>query len=114
MSDAALLAVKALNGGLFVAGFAIAAELLVPKRFAGLFSASPAVALANLSIVVVDKGGHEAAVDAQGMIAGAIALTVASLVGIAAIRRFGAIRGSFVLWCVWGLVAGATYVGFVR
>lgn len=114
MPDAALLAVKALNGGLFVAAFAIAAELLVPKRFAGLFSTSPAVALANLSIVVINKGRNEAAVDAQGMVAGAIGVTVASLVGILVIRRLGAIRGSFVVWCVWGLVASTAYVGFVR
>lgn len=51
MSDTALLAFKALTGGLFVAGFAVVAELLVPKRFAGLFSASPAVALGNLLVI---------------------------------------------------------------
>jgi hypothetical protein len=114
MSDAGLLAVKALNGGLFVAAFAVVAELLVPKRFAGLFSASPAVALANLTVIVVDKGSRVAALDAAGMIAGAVAVTVACLTCFAVVRRIGAVRGSLVLWCVWGVVAEAAYFGIVR
>jgi hypothetical protein len=35
-----VLAVKALNGGLFVVAFALVGEVLDPKRFAGLFSAA--------------------------------------------------------------------------
>jgi hypothetical protein len=38
------LAVKAVYGGLFVVLFSLIAELLTPKRFAGLFSAAPSVA----------------------------------------------------------------------
>src|SRR5256885_5719608 len=114
MPDVGLLAIKALNGGVFVAAFAVVAEPLVPKRFAGLFSASPAVALANLTVIVVDKGSRVAALDAAGMIAGAVAVTVACLLCIKVVRRIGAVRGSIVLWCVWGLVAEVAYFAVVR
>ena len=50
------LGIKAVNGGLFVVLFALIAEMLKPKRFAGLFSAAPSVALANLIVVIVAKG----------------------------------------------------------
>lgn len=114
MSDTALLAFKALTGGLFVAGFAVVAELLVPKRFAGLFSASPAVALGNLLVITASKGRHEAALGVEGMIAGAVAMTVAASAGFAAVRRFRAIRGTLVVWCVWGVVAETAYFTVVR
>ncbi|MEA2502248.1 MAG: hypothetical protein QOD01_2359, partial [Actinomycetota bacterium] len=49
MKTAAVLGLKAVNGGLFVVAFALVSEALKPKRFAGLFSAAPSVALANLA-----------------------------------------------------------------
>ena len=53
------LSIKAVNGGLFVVLFSLIAEMLTPKRFAGLFSAAPSVALANLIVVIVAKGHGE-------------------------------------------------------
>jgi hypothetical protein len=53
-----------------VVAFALLSAGLSPKRFAGLFSAAPAVALAGLTIVVLDKGSHDAHENAAGMIAG--------------------------------------------
>ena len=53
------LGVKAVNGGLFVVLFSLIAEMLTPKRFAGLFSAAPSVALANLIVVIISKGHGE-------------------------------------------------------
>ena len=47
--DAIVLALKAINGGLFVVGFAVVAEVLKPSRFAGLFSAAPSIAMATFS-----------------------------------------------------------------
>jgi len=58
MSTALLIGVKAINGGLFVALFAVLGELLQPKRFAGIFGASPAVALGNPTWVAVAVGGY--------------------------------------------------------
>lgn len=110
MSAALLICVKAVDGGLFVALFAILGEMLQPKRFAGIFGASPAVALANLLVIAVVKGDASARYAATGMIAGAVALAVACAAAIPAVRRWGAVRGSAVLWGVWILVGAAAGV----
>jgi Protein of unknown function (DUF3147) len=110
VSAALLICVKAVDGGLFVALFAILGEMLQPKRFAGIFGASPAVALANLLVIALVKGDASARYAATGMIAGAIALSVACAAAIPAVRQWGAVRGSAVLWGVWILVGAATGV----
>jgi hypothetical protein len=53
-----ILISKGLAGGGLVVAFAVISECLTPKRFAGLFSAAPAVALAGLTITLLDKGAH--------------------------------------------------------
>ena len=107
MSTALLICVKAINGGLFVALFAVLGELLQPKRFAGIFGASPAVALGNLLVIALAEGEASARVSATGMIAGAVALAVACMAAIPAVRRWGTVWGSAVLWTVWLTVGGA-------
>lgn len=114
MSAALLICVKAVDGGLFVALFAVLGEMLQPKRFAGIFGASPAVALANLLVIALVKGDASARYAATGMIAGAVALAVACTAAIPAVRRWGALRGSTVLWAVWilsGAAAGVPVAG---
>ena len=113
MSTPLLIFVKAVNGGLFVALFAVLGEMLQPKRFAGIFGASPAVALANLLIIALAKTDTAARSAATGMIAGAIGLAVACAAAIPAVRRWGAVRGSALLWGAWILVSGATAVPVV-
>jgi hypothetical protein len=105
-----LICVKALVGGLFVTGFAVLGEMLQPKRFAGIFGASPAVALANLLVIALAKGDSMARDAATGMIAGAIALAIACGAAVPAVRRWGATRGSGVLWAVWIVAGGAAGV----
>src|SRR5580700_1469778 len=105
-----LICIKAVDGGLFVALFAILGEMLQPKRFAGIFGASPAVALANLLVIALIKGDASARYAATGMIAGAVALAVACAAAIPAVRRWGALRGSAVLWAVWILIGAAAGV----
>ena len=107
MSTALFICVKAINGGLFVALFAVLGELLQPKRFAGIFGASPAVALGNLLVIALAEGEASARVSATGMIAGAVALAVACTAAIPAVRRWGTVWGSAVLWTVWLTVGGA-------
>jgi hypothetical protein len=102
-----LICLKAADGGLFVVLFAVLGEMLEPKRFAGIFGASPAVALANLLVIALAKGDAAARSAAIGMIAGAVALAVACAAAIPAVRRWGAVRGSALLWGVWILVGGA-------
>jgi len=114
VSAALLICVKAVDGGLFVALFAVLGEMLQPKRFAGIFGASPAVALANLLVIALVKGDASARYAATGMIAGAVALAVACAAAIPAVRRWGALRGSTVLWAVWilsGAAAGVPVAG---
>src|SRR4051812_22909578 len=106
MNDLAILAAKAVNGGLFVTGFALIGEMLKPKRFSGLFGAAPSVALANLLVVIVAKGHHEAGDNGIGMIVGALAMVAAALVAVPLIRRFRALRGSAVLCAAWLVLAG--------
>jgi hypothetical protein len=63
-----------LIGGLIVSAFAVLGDLFRPKSFAGLFDSAPSVALATLSLAVVNDGPAYAAQEARSMLAGAIAL----------------------------------------
>jgi hypothetical protein len=105
-----LICVKAFNGGVFVVLFAVLGEMMQPKRFAGIFGASPALALANLIVIALVRGDASARGAATGMIAGTVALAAACAAAIPAVRRWGAIRGSAVLWGVWILIGGAAAI----
>lgn len=113
MPDWLLIGVQAVDGGLFVTAFAVLGEMLQPKRFAGVFGASPAVALANLLVIALVEGDAAARSSADGMIVGAAAFVVACLAAIPAVRRWGAVRGSAALWAVWLVVGAAIAVPVV-
>lgn len=98
---------KALVGGVFVVAFALLSETATPKRFAGIFSAAPSVALGSLAVTLAAKGVHDVAEAARGMSVGAVALLAYSGVAVPALRRFGAVRGAGVAGFAWVLVAGA-------
>jgi hypothetical protein len=106
MSNIAILAFKGLAGGALVVAFAVISEGLTPKRFAGLFSAAPAVALAGLSIVLLDKGHHPAHEEAIGMVAGAGGMLLYAAVVIPLLRRFGAKRAAALGLGGWIVGAG--------
>jgi hypothetical protein len=59
-------------GGFMVSLFAVLADLLKPKSFAGLFGAAPSVALATLGLTIVTDGKAYAATEARSMIVGAV------------------------------------------
>lgn len=82
-------------------------EGLGPKRFAGLFSAAPAVALAGLSIVLIDKGAAEAHRDALGMIAGSAGMVAYAGVAVPLLRRLRASPAAGASLLAWFAVAGA-------
>lgn len=65
-------------GGVVVSLFSIAADMLRPKSFSGLFAAAPSVALATLGMAIAKHGGAYAAIEGRSMIAGAIALCIYS------------------------------------
>lgn len=59
-------------GGVIVSFFAVIAEMLRPKSFAGLFGAAPSIALATLGITIASHGKAYAATEAHFMVFGAI------------------------------------------
>ncbi len=80
---------KAGLGGVLVVVFAVCAETLSPKRFAGVFAAAPSVALASLLVTVLFKGAREAGSACTGMAAGAVGFVVYCLLAPGAMRRWG-------------------------
>lgn len=64
--------IRFLVGGAVVSFFAVLAEILRPKSFAGLFSAAPSIALATIGITVARHGWLYASAESRSMIFGAI------------------------------------------
>lgn len=110
MSNLAVLAIRGLAGGALVLAFAMISEGLSPKRFAGLFSASPAVALAGLTITLVDKGSHHAHQSGLGMIVGSVALVAYAAATIPLLRRFRASVASVIALTAWFATAAVVAV----
>ena len=97
-------------GGVVVSIFAILADLLKPKSFAGLFSASPSVALATIGLTILTEGTVYAAQESRSMIAGAAAFCLYSCLCACLLARqqWDAARASvfsLLLWfvCAFGL-----------
>lgn len=105
MHDVLILAAKGLAGGLLVVAFALLSEGLSPKRFAGLFSAAPAVALAGLTITILDKGAHDAHESATGMIAGAFGMVAYAVAVVPLLYRTRAVSAAATAMGAWLLVA---------
>ena len=101
LHDVLILAIKALAGGTLVAAFALISEALSPKRFAGLFSAAPAVAIAGLAVMVIDKGAHDAHENAVGMIAGSAGMAAYAFACIGLLRHAKAIRAASAALGAW-------------
>jgi hypothetical protein len=100
---------KTVCGGILVLAFAALAETLRPKRFAGIFSAAPSVAIAGVVVGTFADGAPAQSLAARTMIAGALALTVYSAVAVAALRRLGPGKGAALASLVWLLTAAALY-----
>lgn len=108
--DLLILIVKGLAGGGLVVAFAIVSEVLEPKRFAGLFSAAPAVALTGLTIVLLDKGAHDAHESAVGMIAGSAGMVAYAAAAVVLLRRMRASRAAVAALGAWVVVAAVVAV----
>ncbi len=108
--DVLILIVKGLAGGSLVLAFAVLSETLSPKRFAGLFSAAPAVAIAGLAIASLDKGSHDAHEAAVGMIAGAVGMVAYAAAAVPLLRRMRASRAAVAALGAWLVVAAVVAV----
>jgi len=74
------IALRFVLGGLVVTAFAVLGDMLKPKRFAGIFGAAPAVALATLTLTFAQKGADDVATMGRSLMAGAVGFLVYSLV----------------------------------
>ena len=90
-------------GGIIVSLFAVIAEMLRPKTFAGLFGAAPSVALATLGITIAQNGKAYAAIEAHFMIFGAIAFCAYALAVSWVLMRYRppALAATVTLMPVW-------------
>jgi hypothetical protein len=104
------VAVKAAAGGAFVLVFAALAQVLSPKRFAGILSAAPSVALAGLIVTVLATGVADGVSSLRGMAVGAAGFVVYCLAAVPLCARRGTWRGSALALFVWGAVAVAGYL----
>ncbi|GII34935.1 DUF3147 family protein [Planotetraspora mira] len=104
------VALKALAGGLFVLGFAVLAEMMTPKRLAGVFSAGPSVALGSLLVTAVLSGQADMRAAADGMRAGAVAFFVYCLVAPPLLSAWGVWRATLAGLVVWAVTAAAVYL----
>jgi hypothetical protein len=103
------IALKALAGGLLVLAFAALAQMLTPKRFAGIFAAAPSVALGSLAVTVAFSGKRDLPAAGAGMAVGAAAFVVYCLTAVPLIRRYGAWKGSGGALLAWAAVSAAGY-----
>jgi uncharacterized membrane protein (GlpM family) len=110
----ALISVKALIGGLAVVAFSLIGQAGHPKRFAGLFSAAPSVAVASLGITVITKRADGAIPYAAGMLIGSAGMLAYCLVSLYLIERLHALVGSIVAWLAWLVVVSGLYLAFGR
>jgi hypothetical protein len=67
------LLIRFFVGGAFVSAFAAVGTVLKPKSFAGLFGASPAIALSTLLLTSRSNGAVYAALEARSGMIGALA-----------------------------------------
>ncbi|GIH21523.1 hypothetical protein [Rugosimonospora africana] len=104
------IALKAPTAGLFVLAFAALAQTLAPKRFAGLFSAAPSVALGSLLITVAFTGVEHVASAARGMQIGAAAFAVYCVAAVPLVGKLGAWRGSACSLGAWAVTATLGYL----
>jgi hypothetical protein len=114
MRDVLMILVKAIGAGSLVVISALIGESLQPKRFAGLFSAAPSVAIASLAIGAAFLGTAHSKSSAETMVVGGAAMVVAILVGVPVIKRLQALRATVVVSVIWLVIAVGWYVSFVR
>lgn len=92
-----------------VVAFALISEAIRPHTIAGIFSASPSIALAGLTLAFLTKGPHVADQEAVGMAIGAGAMLVYVCFAWLAVKRTSSLMGSVATLSVWILVAAAGY-----
>jgi hypothetical protein len=108
--------IRIMVGGTMVSAFALAGDVIKPKRFAGLFGAAPSVALASILLAVKTQGRTYAATEARSMIAGSAAFFVYSLsvYWISVRYKPSAIVSTLSLISLWIAVAFGIWLAVLR
>jgi hypothetical protein len=108
--------IRFLLGGTMVCAFALLADVLKPKGFAGLFGAAPSVALGSLALTTYMEGSGSAATQAHSMICGALAFCVYALACTQAMGRWHWRARSTTIGglVIWAGVALALWAGVLR
>jgi uncharacterized membrane protein (GlpM family) len=109
-----LIPLKAVVGGIAVVAFSLIGQACHPKRFAGIFSAAPSIALASLAMTAVARGAGATVPYAQGMLIGSAGMVAYCLVSLYLIDRLHALLGSILAWLAWFAVAGSLYLAVGR
>jgi len=81
-----------------------------PKRFAGLFSAAPAVAIGGLVVTLATGPSSDAKDGTLGMLAGAAGMAAYAVAVVSLLTRQSAHAASAVAMLAWFVVAGALTV----
>lgn len=97
--------IKAIDGGLIVSAVALVGDAAQPKRFAGIFSAAPTVAVASLTVIAIVSGSSQFADYARGMMLGSLAFAAFALTSQPLIVRLGSLVGSALALLSWFAVA---------
>jgi uncharacterized membrane protein (GlpM family) len=110
------LVVRFLLGGTVVSLFALSADIVKPKDFAGLFGAAPSVALGTLGLTIAAEGKLYAATEARSMIAGAAAFLLYALacVYFIGMRHAKAAPAAGALLVIWGIAAFGLWFAWLR
>jgi hypothetical protein len=110
------LLMRFLAGGAIVSVFALIADVLKPKGFAGLFGAAPSVALASLGLTIASQGKLYAAMEARSMVAGAAAFLLYALgcLYFIGMRHFKATPATVALLSMWLVGAFGLWAAFLR
>jgi hypothetical protein len=90
-------------GGAVVSFFAILGDVLKPKSFAGLLGAAPSVALATLSLTLLNDGKLFAQIESRSMVFGGVAFFMCAwIVSCLLLRKklpaLAVTASSMVLW----------------
>ena len=111
-----MILIRFLIGGVVVSFFAVLGDLFKPKSFAGLFGAAPSVALATLGLTVASDGKHYAAIEANSMLAAALAFFAYSscVSWILMHGRSSALWATVFSLPVWGLLAFGMWYAWIR
>ncbi|MDI3253327.1 MAG: DUF3147 family protein [Bacillota bacterium] len=99
-----------LLGGTLVTLFAMLADVLRPKSFAGLFGAAPSIALATLTLTIVHEGRTAAALETRSMVPGALGFLVYAAMVSWTLRRWktSTLWTTVLLMPLWFVVSFST------